>query len=89
MDKIKLLETQRVLRELEFIETDYQYRKEVVNSADPEFLNQVNLFLTNNPELKEKYDSKVSEIFFWKISIVDPPINFLRQNRFFLILTKN
>lgn len=62
MDKIKLLETQRVLRELEFIETDYQYRKEVVNSADPEFLNQVNLFLTNNPELKEKYDSKVSEI---------------------------
>ena len=35
MDKIKLLETQRVLRELEFIETDYQYRKEVVNSADP------------------------------------------------------
>ncbi len=62
MDKIKLLETQRVLRELEFIETDYHYRKEVVNSADPEFLNQVSLFLTDNPDLKEKYDSKVSEI---------------------------
>lgn len=62
MDKIRLLETQRVLRELDFIETDYHYRKEVVNSADPEFLNSVNSFLTENPELKERYDSKVSEL---------------------------
>jgi len=62
MDKIKQLETQRVLRELDFLETDYNYRKEVVSSADPEFLKSVNQFLEENPELKEQYDTKVSQL---------------------------
>jgi len=62
MDKIKQLETQRVLRELDFLETDYNFRKEVVSSADPEFLKSVNQFLEENPELKEQYDTKVSQL---------------------------
>lgn len=61
MDNIKALESKRVLRELDFIESDYEYRQEIVTTADKQFLDSVNLFLQQHVELKEIYDNKINE----------------------------
>lgn len=60
MDKIKSLELKKLLKELDFIETDYEYRSEVVSDADSEFMNCINDFLSKNPEIKDLYDRKVT-----------------------------
>jgi hypothetical protein len=61
MNKLKDLEIKKLLKELEFIEMDYEYRSEVVSEADSEFMNSINNFLSKNPELKEIYDKKVTD----------------------------
>jgi hypothetical protein len=61
MDKIKLLKSKKVLRELDFIESDYEYRQEIVTTADKEFIESVNLFLQQHIELKEIYENKINE----------------------------
>lgn len=61
MSKIKRLETKKLLRELEFIESDYDYKNEVISEADGDFLNSVNAFLISHPELKEMFDKKIND----------------------------
>jgi len=61
MNKLKDLEIKKLLKELDFIEMDYEYRSEVVSEADSEFMNSINNFLSKNPELKEIYDKKVTD----------------------------
>lgn len=61
MNKLKDLEIKKLLKELDFIEMDYEYRSEVVSEADSEFMNSINDFLSKNPELKDLYDKKVTE----------------------------
>ncbi len=61
MDKIKLLQVKKLLKELDFIESDYEYRSEVISDADSEFIKSINDFLIHHPDLKEVYDSKINE----------------------------
>lgn len=61
MNRLKDLEIKRLLKELDFIETDYEYRSEIVSEADSEFMNSINQFLSKNPELKDLYDKKVTD----------------------------
>jgi hypothetical protein len=61
MDKLKSLEIKKLIKELDYIETDFEWRSEVVNEADTSFLTELNNFLDKNPELKELYDSKITE----------------------------
>lgn len=61
MDRVKTLQIKKLLKELDFIETDYQYRSEIVSEVDCEFMNSINDFLSKNPELKTLYDSKINE----------------------------
>jgi hypothetical protein len=61
MNKVKILEIRKLLKELEFIESDFEYRNEIIGEADSQFINSINEFLKKNPELKEIYDSKVTE----------------------------
>jgi hypothetical protein len=61
MSKIKSLELRKLLKELEFIESDFEYRSEMISTADSEFINSINIFLKDHPELKEIYDNKVTE----------------------------
>lgn len=61
MDKLKDLEIKKLLKELDFIETDYEYRSEVVSEADSEFMNSINDFLSKNTELKDLYDKKITD----------------------------
>lgn len=61
MDRLKDLEIKRMLKELDFVEMDYEYRHEIVNEADSDFMNSINELLCRNPNLKEAYDKKITE----------------------------
>jgi hypothetical protein len=61
MDKLKVLQIRKLLKELDFIETDFEYTTEVVNEADSSFMMSINDFLEKNPDIKEVYDKKITE----------------------------
>lgn len=61
MNKLQLLQVKKLLKELDFIESDFEYRNEVIGGADLEFITSINKFLQDNPELKEIYDRKMTE----------------------------
>jgi hypothetical protein len=61
MDKIKLLEIKKLFKELDYIQSDFEYRSEIISEADTNFLNGVNNFLDGHPELKELYESRLNE----------------------------
>lgn len=62
MDRLKILQLKRLLKELDFIETDYEYRSEIISDADSEFVKSINDFLSVNPEIKKVYDDKINSI---------------------------
>lgn len=76
MDKIKLLEIKKLFKELDYVQSDFEYRSEIISVADTEFLNSVNCFLDGQPELKELYESKISGIINQNILInsYEPPL---------------
>jgi hypothetical protein len=61
MDRLKILQLKKLLKELDFIESDFDYRSEIISDADREFIDCINNFLSENPELKEVYEKKVEE----------------------------
>lgn len=61
MNKVKILEVKKLLKELEFIESDFDYRNEIISEADTIFINSINQFLEEHSELKEIYDNKITE----------------------------
>lgn len=61
MNKVKILEVKKLLKELEFIKSDFEYRNEIISEADSIFINSINKFLENHEELKEIYDNKITE----------------------------
>jgi hypothetical protein len=61
VNKLKSLEIKRLLKELEFIESDFEYRNLAVSEADSLFINSISEFLSQHPELKKIYDDKITE----------------------------
>jgi len=61
MNKLKSLEIKRLLKELDYIESDLEYTSEVISEADSEFIKCVNDFLQIHPEIKDMYDKKITE----------------------------
>jgi uncharacterized protein (UPF0305 family) len=61
MNKIESLRIKKLIKELDYIETDFELRTELVNEADTEFIMSINNFLEKNLKLKEIYDSKITE----------------------------
>lgn len=61
MDKIKSLEIKKLLKELEFFESDFDYKNEIIGQVDTEFINSINTFLMSYPELKKIYDRKIND----------------------------
>lgn len=58
MTKLKKLEVKKLLKELDFIESDFNYKNEIVFEADSEFIKSVNGLLEKHPLLKEVIDKK-------------------------------
>ena len=61
MDKLKSLQTRKLLKELDFVETEYEYTSEVVSEADTSFMKSLNSILEKYPDLKDKYNKKLDE----------------------------
>jgi hypothetical protein len=58
MSKLKKLEVKKLLKELDFIESDFNYKNEIVFEADSNFIKSVNDLLEKHPMLKEVIDKK-------------------------------
>lgn len=52
MANLKYLEFQRLIRELQFVESDYIYRSEIIKQSDKFFLESVDGVLDKYPDLK-------------------------------------
>ena len=61
MDKVRSLKIKKLLKELDYVESDFELRNEIIGSADADFIKSINSFLLENPELKEIYDNRMNE----------------------------
>lgn len=75
MDRIKHLEIKKLLKELDFIESDFIYKNEVISGADNDFIKEVNDTLDKHNELKiifnEILDKKINFIFNEKLKNIE------------------
>lgn len=58
MQYLRYLEFQRLMKELQFVESDLDYRTEILRINDAEFVKSVNSFLESYPDLKSIYEEK-------------------------------
>jgi len=61
MGKFHRLETKRLLKELDYIKSDFECRNEMVSDADSSFMFELDSFLERNLELKELFDNTLNE----------------------------
>ncbi len=59
MDRLKMLEINRLLKELDYLESEQAYKNEIISEIDTEFIGSVNEFLKAHPELKQIFDNKM------------------------------
>jgi hypothetical protein len=62
MSRLKLLEVQRLLKELEFVESDYLFQSEILKQSEPQFFESVNFILDDNPDLKTIWEDKSNKL---------------------------
>ena len=60
MNKLHQLEVRRLLKELDYVKSDYEYKNEIVFEADNSFMRSLNDFLERNIVLKELFDKKIN-----------------------------
>ena len=60
MNKLHQLEVRRLLKELDYIKSDVDYKNEIVFEADNSFMRSLNKFLEKNIVLKEMFDKKIN-----------------------------
>jgi len=58
MTNLKFLELQRLIKELQFVESDYIYQSEIIKQSDDKFLENVDFILNRFPNLKVIWDEK-------------------------------
>jgi hypothetical protein len=62
MNSLKFLELQRLIKELQFVESDYLYRQEVIKQSDQVFQESVDKILIQYPELKKLWNEQHTPI---------------------------
>lgn len=60
MRDLRQLERKRLLKEIEYVKSDLEYKSEVVREADGEFMKSLGEILEANPRLKELFDMTVN-----------------------------
>lgn len=63
MGRLAGLEAKKMMRELDYLKSDLEYKNEIVSDADLKFMNSVNDFLEMYPDLKAVFDNKINERF--------------------------
>jgi len=61
MSILKNLELQRLIKELQFVESDYEYQSEILRQSDKYFFESVDNLLENYPDLKKVWNEKNSQ----------------------------
>jgi len=73
MSRLKSLEFQRLIKELQFIESDYLYQSEIIKESNNFFLDSVEIILDRYPELRIIYKDRISNTFI-NSSKIEPNI---------------
>lgn len=60
MNEIKKLEVDRLIKELEFLNSDLNYKSAMLKQVDDIFIQNVDRFLDNHPHLKQVYEEKIA-----------------------------
>ena len=60
MKKLHQLEARKLLKELDYVKSDYEYKNEIVFEADNSFMRSLNDFLERNVVLKEMFEKKTN-----------------------------
>lgn len=60
MNKLHQLEVRKLLKELDYVKSDFEYKNEIVFEADNSFMRSLNEFLEKNIVLKEMFDKKIN-----------------------------
>jgi len=58
--KLKQLEINMILKELEFVESDHEYKNEIIIELDRTFVKCVNEYLDEHPDVKEKFENHIN-----------------------------
>jgi hypothetical protein len=78
MDKLKELEIKKTIKELNYIESEYNYKNELINEIEILFIDSVNEFLEKHIELKTIFDEiineNISKIIENKVNIIEDEI---------------
>ena len=61
MNNLQKLESKRLLKELDFYESDLEYKSELVNHVETTFIQSVNEYLDEHPALKDEFDEKINK----------------------------
>jgi len=61
MDILPKLEIKKILKEIEYLNSDLNYKNEIIHKSDRDFLKSVDDNLNNNKELKDIFDDKISQ----------------------------
>lgn len=61
MGKFRMLETRRLLKELDYIKSDFEYKNKMVSDADNSFMIGLNLFLEKNSILKDLFENTLTK----------------------------
>ena len=74
MSRRKSLEFQRLIKELQFIESDYLYQSEIIRESNNVFLDSVETILDSYPELRSIYRDRTTNTFI-NSSKIEPNID--------------
>ena len=72
MENIKKLDINRLIKELDYVKSDFNYKSELLQEADPVFIKSVDSFLDTHPQLKQVFDEKLLERQITKDPVVYP-----------------
>jgi len=72
VEHIRKLEVNRLIKELEYIKSDYNYKSELISEADYNFVKSVDTFLDGHPQIKQAFKEKTSPVEV-------PPVDFINK----------
>ncbi len=71
MEHIRKLEVNRLIKELDYIKSDYNYKSELISEADYNFVKSVDTFLDGHPQIKQAFKEKASPVEVPQVDFID------------------
>jgi hypothetical protein len=71
VEHIRKLEVNRLIKELDYIKSDYNYKSELISEADYNFVKSVDTFLDGHPQIKQAFKEKASPVEVPQVDFID------------------